>query len=147
MERMTCLLCDDTSWSAPNPLQLHAYNESRQPSGMTKAENGTAARAFAAKKERRFREDQEHAGRAADLEAVWATRVRPRRATKRMTVPGSRLTTTSTRLLATVMRFTASPARLLAGVLTFSLHDLLKDPFSFGGTCARVQVALGCHRH
>lgn len=37
---------------------------------MTKAENRAAARAYAAQKERRFREDQERAGRAADPEAL-----------------------------------------------------------------------------
>ena len=37
---------------------------------MTKAENRAAARAYAAEKERQFREDQERAGRAADLEVL-----------------------------------------------------------------------------
>jgi len=37
---------------------------------MTKAENRAAARAYAAEKKRRFEEDQERAGRAADLEAL-----------------------------------------------------------------------------
>jgi hypothetical protein len=37
---------------------------------MTKAENRAAARAYAAEKERRFQEEQERAGRAADLEAL-----------------------------------------------------------------------------
>ena len=37
---------------------------------MTKTENRAAARAFAAEKKRRFEEEQEHADRAADLEAL-----------------------------------------------------------------------------
>jgi hypothetical protein len=37
---------------------------------MTKAENRAAARAYAAEKRRRFEEEQEQAGRAADLEAL-----------------------------------------------------------------------------
>ena len=37
---------------------------------MNKTENRAAARAYAAEKERRFREDQERAARNADLEAL-----------------------------------------------------------------------------
>jgi hypothetical protein len=37
---------------------------------MTKTENRAAARAYAAEKQRRFREEQEQAERAADLEAL-----------------------------------------------------------------------------
>jgi hypothetical protein len=37
---------------------------------MTKAENRAAARAYTAEKKRRFEEDRERAGRAADLEAL-----------------------------------------------------------------------------
>jgi hypothetical protein len=37
---------------------------------MTKTENRADARAYAAEKQRRFREEQEQAGRAADLEAA-----------------------------------------------------------------------------
>jgi hypothetical protein len=37
---------------------------------MTKTENRAAARAYAAEKERRYQEEQERAGRAADLEAL-----------------------------------------------------------------------------
>jgi hypothetical protein len=38
--------------------------------GMTKTENRVAARAYAAEKKRRFEEEREQAGRAADLEAL-----------------------------------------------------------------------------
>jgi hypothetical protein len=37
---------------------------------MTKTENRAAARAYAAEKKRRFEEEREQAGRAADLEAL-----------------------------------------------------------------------------
>jgi hypothetical protein len=37
---------------------------------MTKTENRAAARAYAAEKERRYQEERERAGRAADLEAL-----------------------------------------------------------------------------
>lgn len=37
---------------------------------MTKTENRAAARAYAAEKERRYQEQQDRAGRAADLEAL-----------------------------------------------------------------------------
>jgi hypothetical protein len=37
---------------------------------MTKTENRAAARAYAAAEERRFQEERERAGRAADLEAL-----------------------------------------------------------------------------
>jgi hypothetical protein len=37
---------------------------------MTKTVNRAAARAYAAEKERRYRQEQERAGRAADLEAL-----------------------------------------------------------------------------
>lgn len=37
---------------------------------MTRTENRAAARAYAAEKERRFQEERERAGRAADLEAL-----------------------------------------------------------------------------
>jgi hypothetical protein len=37
---------------------------------MTKTENRAAARAYAAEKQRRFEEERERAGRAADLEAL-----------------------------------------------------------------------------
>jgi hypothetical protein len=37
---------------------------------MTKAENRAAARAYAAEKKRKFEEEQEQKGRAADLEAL-----------------------------------------------------------------------------
>lgn len=37
---------------------------------MTKAENRAAGRAYAAEKQRRFQEEQEQKGRAADLEAL-----------------------------------------------------------------------------
>jgi hypothetical protein len=37
---------------------------------MTKTENRAAARAYAAEKKRRFEEEQERTGRAADLEAL-----------------------------------------------------------------------------
>jgi hypothetical protein len=37
---------------------------------MTKTENRAASRAYAAEKERRYQEERERAGRAADLEAL-----------------------------------------------------------------------------